>query len=285
MDKYVFISFASKDRQIAMTICDALEHRGIGCWISSRDIQPGGNFQIEIVHAIRAAKVVILVFSGNANNSDEIKKEIVLAGQNHLVVIPVRVEDVTPDDAFAYEFATRQWVDLFDDWEHSMQRLVDQLVAVAGVQPLQVGTAEASPDAAEVARATTEAVSVTPAETAPPPEPASPAATPDVAAVLPAMQASRRRRLFYALFGGAVVALGLVGAIVYGLSHSTQSVTPQSSAIDLYNKAKDAEARNDLNGGVRLLRQSADLGYADAQSALGWTIFLDAASRTISARQ
>ena len=52
MDKYVFISFASKDRQIAMTICDALEHRGIGCWISSRDIQPGGNFQIEIVHAI-----------------------------------------------------------------------------------------------------------------------------------------------------------------------------------------------------------------------------------------
>jgi hypothetical protein len=195
MDKHVFISFASKDRQIATTICDALEHRGIGCWISSRDIQPGANFQIEIVHAIRAAKVVILVFSGNANNSDEIKKEIVLAGQNHLVVIPVRVEDVTPDDAFAYEFATRQWVDLFDDWEHSMQRLVDQFATVAAVQPLQTVTAETSADAAEVARATPAVAPGAPVETPAPPEPARPAPTPELVGAVAAAPAPRSRGL------------------------------------------------------------------------------------------
>jgi hypothetical protein len=72
---------------------------------------------------------MLLVFSANANNSDEIKKEVVLAGQSHLTVIPVRVEDVAPS-----ELATRQWVDLFEDWEQ-VQRLVPQLEAVAGIEP------------------------------------------------------------------------------------------------------------------------------------------------------
>jgi hypothetical protein len=130
----IFISFAVKDRDAAHTICEALENRGFNCWVADRDIGPGENFQIATVHAIRAAKVMILVFSANSNNSDEIKKEVVLAGQSRLVVIPVRVEDVTPDEAFAYELATRQWIDFFEDWERSIQRLVRQLETVAGIR-------------------------------------------------------------------------------------------------------------------------------------------------------
>jgi hypothetical protein len=103
--------------------------------MADRDIGPGENFQVSIVHAIRLAKAMILVFSANAANSDEIKKEVVLAGQSRLVVIPVRVEDVTPDEAFAYEMATRQWIDLFSDWEQSVQRLVRQLETVIHVKP------------------------------------------------------------------------------------------------------------------------------------------------------
>jgi hypothetical protein len=68
---------------------------------------------------------MVLVFTANANNSNEIKKELALASQNNLVVIPVRIEDVTPNEAFAYEFATRQWIDLFGDWESSVAHLVE----------------------------------------------------------------------------------------------------------------------------------------------------------------
>jgi hypothetical protein len=129
----IFISYSTRDRDVAQTLCEALEHRGFGCWIASRDIGPGENFQVSIVHAIRAAKVMILVFSANSSKSEEIKKELVLAGQSRLVVIPVRLEDVTPDEAFAYELAIRQWIDLFDDWERALQRLVRQLEAIVGV--------------------------------------------------------------------------------------------------------------------------------------------------------
>jgi len=70
---------------------------------------------------------MLLVFTSNANNSEEIKKELVLAGRHHVTVVPVRVEDVVPNDAFSYEFATRQWVDLFKDWEREIEQLVAQL--------------------------------------------------------------------------------------------------------------------------------------------------------------
>jgi TIR domain/Sel1 repeat len=120
----IFISCSSKDKKAALTICEAIEARGYSCWISSRDIDPGENFQEAIVKAIRNTPLLILVFSANSNNSGEIKKEIALASQNSVTVIPVRVEDVIPSDAFVYEFATRQWIDLFGDWERAMKQLL-----------------------------------------------------------------------------------------------------------------------------------------------------------------
>jgi formylglycine-generating enzyme required for sulfatase activity len=130
VDPEIFITYSSKDQKVSRTICTALENRGLACWISSRNVKPGQNYQEQIVKAIRAAKIMVLVFTANANNSNEIKKELALASQNNLVVIPVRIEDVTPNEAFAYEFATRQWIDLFDDWENSIAHLVE-LIATA----------------------------------------------------------------------------------------------------------------------------------------------------------
>jgi TPR repeat protein len=130
----VFLSHASKDRKMAETICQAVESRGVQCWMSNRDVHPGENFQEAIVRAIRAAKVMLFVFSANSNNSDEVKKEIVLASQNKLFVVPVRVEDVAPNDSLLYEFATRQWIDLFNDWETSLDQLMTQIKAVTAMQ-------------------------------------------------------------------------------------------------------------------------------------------------------
>ena len=126
----VFVSHSSKDREIATRLCKAVERQNIACWISGRDVAPGENFQVAIVRAICAARVMVLVFSQNANNSEEIKKEIALAGQHKLVVIPVRVEDVLPSDAFAYELATRQWVNMFDDWDAAVERLIQQIRSI-----------------------------------------------------------------------------------------------------------------------------------------------------------
>jgi TIR domain len=132
MSAIVFISHSSADRAIAVNVCEALERRGLGCWLASRDIGPGENFQEAIVRAIRSVRAMVLVFTGNANNSNEIKKEIALASQNRLIVIPLRVEDVLPSDAFIYELSTRQWIDAFGDWDRAIDRLADQIGGIAG---------------------------------------------------------------------------------------------------------------------------------------------------------
>jgi hypothetical protein len=144
----IFISYSSIDQRIAETICDALQSRGYPCWIACRDVGPGENFQEAIVKAIRSAKLMILVFTSNANNSDEIKKEVVLAGRHRVTVVPVRVEDVVPNDALAYEFATRQWIDLFKDWERNIEQLtlrIASIVTDGASRPDQGAAVEAKP--------------------------------------------------------------------------------------------------------------------------------------------
>jgi len=149
MSASVFISYASQDQKVANTLCKALEGRGFSCWIASRNIAPGENFQIAIVRAIRSAKIMLLVFTGNSNNSDEMAKELALASQSKLIVVPLLIDDVRPNDAFSYEFATRQWIDFFSDWETAIEQLAHRIsVALATETP-----ATAAPAAAEAVTA------------------------------------------------------------------------------------------------------------------------------------
>ncbi|HEY3798535.1 MAG TPA: toll/interleukin-1 receptor domain-containing protein [Caulobacteraceae bacterium] len=135
MSANIFISYASPDLKVATTLCKALEGRGFKCWISSRDVLPGENFQVAIVRAIRAARMMLLVFTGASNNSEEMTKELVLASQHRLIVVPLRIEDVAPNEAFSYEFATRQWIDFFADWEAAMDQLSQRIGTALASEP------------------------------------------------------------------------------------------------------------------------------------------------------
>lgn len=123
----VFISYAASDRKEAVAVGEAIERRGTPCWIACRDVQPGENYQEAIVRAIRTARALVLVFSQAANNSDEIKKELSLASRYRLPLIALRIEDVEPSDAFAYELSTRQWIDAFGGWDGSIDVLVRRI--------------------------------------------------------------------------------------------------------------------------------------------------------------
>lgn len=145
MTANIFISFASQDRKVANILCTALETRGFECWISSRNIQPGENFQVSIVQAIRRARIMLLVFTENSNKSEEMTKELALASQQKLIVIPLRVEDVTPNEAFSYEFATRQWIDFFADWEFAMDQLSQRIASAIGDTPTETPALPTAP--------------------------------------------------------------------------------------------------------------------------------------------
>jgi hypothetical protein len=95
------------------------EHGAPGGHIQERD----ANYQEAIVQAIRDARAMVLVFFAAANKSDEIKKELSLASRYRVPVLAIRIEDVEPSVAFAYELSTRQWLDAFADWDRSIDLL------------------------------------------------------------------------------------------------------------------------------------------------------------------
>ncbi|HEY7959266.1 MAG TPA: toll/interleukin-1 receptor domain-containing protein, partial [Sphingomicrobium sp.] len=49
----VFVSYATADRKQALSVCKAIERRGTQCWISTRDVAPGENYQEAIVRSLR----------------------------------------------------------------------------------------------------------------------------------------------------------------------------------------------------------------------------------------
>jgi TIR domain len=147
----IFISFSTLDSAKAEAVCQKLESEGIRCWISSRDVKPGENYQAAIVQAIQCARLMVLIFSANANASDEISKELSLASAFKVNVIPLRTVDVRPQGAFLYELATRQWIDAFKEWEPALDNLVRTTRRILDRATGGVADASAPPAAAPFA--------------------------------------------------------------------------------------------------------------------------------------
>ena len=72
----VFISHSEKDKTIADAVCAKLEAEGIRCWIAPRDVMPGREWSECIIEAIKQARVMVLVFTSNANDSAQVRKEV-----------------------------------------------------------------------------------------------------------------------------------------------------------------------------------------------------------------
>ena len=147
---HIFICFSSKDEGVARTVVESLEAEGMKCWISSRDVAPGQNYQEVIVHALEAAKGVVFLFSESSRESGEIKKELSLAGSGNVPVFPLRLSAITPSGALRYELATRQWIDLFPAPERSLRTLVETIRTVLNAPPKanEPGTAVVMPASA-----------------------------------------------------------------------------------------------------------------------------------------
>src|SRR5438132_12974738 len=111
MPSMVFISHSSKDRPTADAICAHLESAGIKCWIAPRDIEPGATWTKGIMQGLDACRVLILVFSEHANDSDHVQREVSKAFSSCLAVIPLRVQDVLLNESLSYFLDTVQLLD------------------------------------------------------------------------------------------------------------------------------------------------------------------------------
>jgi|GEM_PF-4502186 len=107
----VFISYSSTDKPVADSICASLEGRKIRCWIAPRDIVPGNEYAGSITEAVKASRVLVLVFSASANNSPHVMRELERAVSSGIPIIPFRVENVAVSKSMEYYICTSHWLD------------------------------------------------------------------------------------------------------------------------------------------------------------------------------
>jgi hypothetical protein len=109
----VFVSYSQPDHDVAHELVSRVEAHGIECWIAPRDVQSGMEWAAEIVSAIAAARAMVLVFSASANNSPQVRREVTLAIDKGVRVVPFRIADVAPLAGRESFLRGQPWVDAF----------------------------------------------------------------------------------------------------------------------------------------------------------------------------
>lgn len=120
----IFVSHASDDAGSAARIKKSLEQRGFRCWKAPEDIGPSEQWAGAITRAIRESAAVIVVVSARSVASPEVSKEITLAMNRRLPIIPLRLDDTRLPDDWEYHFANIQWLDVLDgDLDGACERI------------------------------------------------------------------------------------------------------------------------------------------------------------------
>ena len=70
-----------------------METAGIRCW----DISPGAEWGEAIIEAVDSARVMVLIFSSNTNESRQVRREVERAVGQGVTIMPIRIIAVCSD--------------------------------------------------------------------------------------------------------------------------------------------------------------------------------------------
>lgn len=110
----VFISYSHIDKKYADAICHHLEEAGIKCWYAPRNIPVGAIWAESIIDAIHTNKVFVIIISRHSVISNQVYKEISLAKENNLKIIPFKISRVKISGDIHSLLETGHWLDAMD---------------------------------------------------------------------------------------------------------------------------------------------------------------------------
>ena len=137
---HIFLSYSRRDGTYVDSLAVYLERSGFRIWVDRKGITGGEQWRREIVTAIQKSSMVVLFLSPNSARSENVRKELDLAEQARVRVLPVTIAPTDIPDTMKYQLAGVQMVELWRDNE----RAVDLLVGTLRRHGLQNGNAPAS---------------------------------------------------------------------------------------------------------------------------------------------
>lgn len=109
--RQVFISYSTRDREVADIVLETLETAGLRGWMAPRDVPPGVSYPEAIISAIRDCEFGLLVLSEQANTSAHVLREVERLTTENKKLYVVRIDPIELSDGLSYFASLLQWVE------------------------------------------------------------------------------------------------------------------------------------------------------------------------------
>ena len=148
---YVFISYASADRERVLPLVDRLEAAGVRTWIDRDGIHGGANYAQVITEAVKGSAVLLVMCSQASLSSRNVRQELALGWRFEKPYLPLLLEPVTLPDEVSYWLEAAQWIEVLDHaeaiWLPTVMKALDKFGAAPRIsqpkltkpRPLLVG--------------------------------------------------------------------------------------------------------------------------------------------------
>lgn len=127
MNEYVFISYKSEQKHIALKIKNILEENNISCWMAPESISGGSDYVAEITQAIKSCKEFIVILSSLSQNSKHVLKEIDSAIKRDKTVLPFVIDEFVFNDSIEYYLTNIQLYTAYLCWESALEKLIREI--------------------------------------------------------------------------------------------------------------------------------------------------------------
>ena len=107
----VFISYSTKNKNVADAVVSDFEQHGIKCWYAPRDILPGEEWVTAITNALEGSRALVLIFTDESNNSRQVMNEIAVAFNAGITIVPFRLTDEQMSSELEYYLTRVHWLD------------------------------------------------------------------------------------------------------------------------------------------------------------------------------
>ena len=124
----VFISYSTKNSDVANKVCHVLEQNDLKCWIAPRNIASGRVYIDEIADAIKATKIVVLIFSEFSQESKYVSNEINMAFSRKVPILSMNIDDSMPREDMEYYLKVTQWLAAFPNPDDVLETLVEDVL-------------------------------------------------------------------------------------------------------------------------------------------------------------
>jgi len=98
----LFISYSSRDAEVADAVTTALVAADVPCWYAPVSMESDASFAAKIMNALHDCLAVAVLVSPNSDESDHVSREITIADQLCKKILPVRIANFMPQKALCY---------------------------------------------------------------------------------------------------------------------------------------------------------------------------------------